>query len=164
MDRSVALVDYALRRRFAFLRVDPDPELVADRRQPLPSSPGFGASTPTGGSRGLPVYGSNRWSRFPPDALCPAARAWPGWNGMSGRGTNSAMSAVSWGMPARSGGLGGPPRRRGAGGLGRVATTSERGGAGGRLPSLAGRGCAFAAQGETSLRSVGERGETNAGP
>ncbi|WP_437991322.1 winged helix-turn-helix domain-containing protein [Sorangium sp. So ce145] len=30
VDRSVALVDYALRRRFAFLRVDPDPELVAD--------------------------------------------------------------------------------------------------------------------------------------
>ncbi len=28
VDRSVALVDYALRRRFAFIRVDPDPEAI----------------------------------------------------------------------------------------------------------------------------------------
>jgi 5-methylcytosine-specific restriction protein B len=31
VDRSVAMVDYALRRRFRFLRVDPDPSLVADK-------------------------------------------------------------------------------------------------------------------------------------
>jgi 5-methylcytosine-specific restriction protein B len=31
VDRSVALVDYALRRRFSFLRVDPDPDLIAEK-------------------------------------------------------------------------------------------------------------------------------------
>jgi 5-methylcytosine-specific restriction protein B len=32
VDRSVALVDYALRRRFAFVRFDPDPEAVPSTR------------------------------------------------------------------------------------------------------------------------------------
>jgi 5-methylcytosine-specific restriction protein B len=32
VDRSVALVDYALRRRFAFVRVDPDPEAIPSTR------------------------------------------------------------------------------------------------------------------------------------
>lgn len=32
VDRSVALVDYALRRRFGFVRADPDPELVDELR------------------------------------------------------------------------------------------------------------------------------------
>lgn len=34
VDRSVALVDYALRRRFGFVRVDPNPEVVASGRPP----------------------------------------------------------------------------------------------------------------------------------
>lgn len=33
VDRSVALVDYALRRRFRFLRVDPAPNLIAKKHQ-----------------------------------------------------------------------------------------------------------------------------------
>lgn len=32
VDRSVALVDYALRRRFAFIKVDPDPSLITELR------------------------------------------------------------------------------------------------------------------------------------
>lgn len=31
VDRSVALVDYALRRRFRFVRMDPDPQVIAER-------------------------------------------------------------------------------------------------------------------------------------
>lgn len=34
VDRSVALVDYALRRRFGFVRIDPNPEIVASGRPP----------------------------------------------------------------------------------------------------------------------------------
>jgi 5-methylcytosine-specific restriction protein B len=34
VDRSVALVDYALRRRFGFVRVDPDPEAISSARVP----------------------------------------------------------------------------------------------------------------------------------
>ncbi|MCH9681734.1 MAG: AAA family ATPase [Deltaproteobacteria bacterium] len=34
VDRSVALVDYALRRRFGFVRVEPDPEVIASVRGP----------------------------------------------------------------------------------------------------------------------------------
>ncbi|PRP94895.1 winged helix-turn-helix domain-containing protein [Enhygromyxa salina] len=34
VDRSVALVDYALRRRFGFVRVDPNPEVVGAARVP----------------------------------------------------------------------------------------------------------------------------------
>ena len=37
VDRSVALVDYALRRRFAFIRLDPDPGAI---RRVLGDSPG----------------------------------------------------------------------------------------------------------------------------
>lgn len=42
VDRSVALVDYALRRRFAFVRVDPDPQVVLTARGD--TSFGFAAS------------------------------------------------------------------------------------------------------------------------
>lgn len=34
VDRSVALVDYALRRRFGFVRIDPNPEAIASAREP----------------------------------------------------------------------------------------------------------------------------------
>jgi 5-methylcytosine-specific restriction protein B len=57
VDRSVALVDYALRRRFSFLRVDPDADLIAEKHP-----------TPAGRAAGRALEALNKHIRDVADA------------------------------------------------------------------------------------------------